>query len=260
MLICLTLFICFKYLVDCYRKQFETDGHFLCGVSLACLALACLYSCFGPVVMQHYTGYLKACSLFFFTIPFLMSSVQIGKIKKYFISSLLIFILLITSFHNLMGKVLRYNGDFDVEQVTHYLSTPKIPIGSCFSPFSPHVVIKKSTLIKKGILFGKGSLLIFDVELMNNSHHVLTSIRNKGGVFMSYQWLDQAGNVVINGFKTALPEMQPGDLVHTKIVSYIPITPHGRKLFLKVGLLQEGCGWFYPKDTLLKAQNFFIVE
>ena len=75
------------------------------GVSASLFAFVLLYLSFGSTVIMHYSGYLKALSMFFFLIPLLCSAVNLSKKFKYPLYALLIAALLITTIYNMIVRI-----------------------------------------------------------------------------------------------------------------------------------------------------------
>lgn len=224
----------------------------LCNIELKALALTAtffsfLYLCFGPTVMMHYSGYLKAIGPFFLVLPILVNLSKIQKCYKKYFNIFLILALVGTSFYNFKAKVLPYNS-YDIFTNISKISNTD-PIG-CFTNFSAVVRVKKYEIIGSNSffeIFGGGKLLVITLDLKNLSDRPFISSTNLGSVFMSYQWVDKDGKVVMDGIRSAIiGKIDPGQAQEIKIISKIP---NSSALF-KLSPVQEGCSWFYLKDQL----------
>ena len=61
---------------------------------------------------------------------------------------------------------------------------------------------------------------------------------------MSYHWVDAENNVVVDGIRTAIPDViMPGQTMPISVTSPLPATYED--LHLKLSPVQEGCSWFY---------------
>ena len=91
-------------------------------------------------------------------------------------------------------------------------------------------------------LFGRRQYLTVEVLLTNTGSDVFSSFLAKGGVFMSYRWLDKHGNLLVDGFRSAIiPDLAPGE---SRIMTVLtPLPPFAAKL--RLSPLQEDCEWFY---------------
>jgi hypothetical protein len=76
------------------------------GVASASLIIGLMYLCFGPTVIMHYTGYLKAASLFSFLIPLFFVYLKNKNNTYRFIALFLMLGLVGTTSYNLLSRVL----------------------------------------------------------------------------------------------------------------------------------------------------------
>jgi hypothetical protein len=62
---------------------------------------------------------------------------------------------------------------------------------------------------------------------------------------MSYQWLDDKGNVVLDGTRSAVvPALQPGESRSLRLISFMPRRP----ATLHLSPVQEACTWALSRD------------
>ena len=75
-------------------------------VAILALVLALLYTCFGRTVAMHYSGYLKAATIFSFLIPLMLPVATIGLIASRIIIGFLLMALIAGSFYNWNVRIL----------------------------------------------------------------------------------------------------------------------------------------------------------
>lgn len=223
------------------------------GIAAGMLVFCALYTCFGPTVMMHYTGYFKALAVFFFLIPLLLALAPVRSRTVAMTAGLLLLAVAETTVYNFRARLLPFN--------TFYAGVDKAKIQetksfACLADFNSSVRVRSvdvdigSAIVQ---IFGRGSL-VAKVELSNLGNVAYVSSPNVGGVFMSYQWVDAKGNMIQDGerFPLAAP-LLPGQTVPITIHSYLPTNIGG--VTLKISPVQEGCAWFYLVNPSL-GSNF----
>jgi hypothetical protein len=219
------------------------------GIALVLICFALLYASFGPTVIMHYTGYFKALAVFFFTVPFLLGALNINSYIRYFILTLLLGALGVSTMYNMKARILPYN-----DSVDHYTKNSQVITGErveCFKHFTSQLSVNSIKIINKDPvdqLFGGTDLVVVNLNVKNTSNNDYISNNNFGSVHVSYHWLDKAGKVVGDGTRSALPELlAPGEETTAYIVARMPEFSTSEAT-LKPSLVQEGCAWFYMAD------------
>ena len=230
-------------------KRYSQVSPELRGFAVALICFVLLYASFGRTVIMHYTGYIKAVAIFFFAIPLLIAtSGTIGK-KKFIVYMLLIISIVFTTFYNMKVKLLVIP-EANLDLYTKMSSVTKSKRIDCLGEYHAKIKIdgiylNKGSFMQK--LFGRSDLLVLDLSLTNTGNSDFVSSKSSGGVYMSYQWVDVQGNVVVDGIRSAIPGVVvPGQTVKASIVSYLPANTG--ELYLKPSPVQEGCAWFYQSD------------
>jgi len=221
---------------------------YLSGVSTATILLSFLYLSFGPTVMMHYTGYLKVCGVFLIILPILLAAAHPPVMRR---SSFVLLIILWTfsSYFNFKFIILPDHDRFDpytrLSQIARRSEVPSLPYHSAVIDIDD--VYFPPTFGTIDSLFNK-PLLLVKSRIGNKTTEPFVSASNRGGVFMSYHWLDSYGNVVQDGIRSALPEaISPGQQASADIVTPLP-EKEGR-FYLKLSPVQEGYAWFYLTDS-----------
>lgn len=219
------------------------------GVCCAATAFTLLYVCFGPTVMMHYSGYMKALAIFFFLIPFLAHTANINNRKKLAIYLLLIISFTFTTIYNMKVRILPYAAPGN-DQYTHMSSITETRRIKCFDKYQAKIKIENIAWIHKNFinrLLGEGDLMIITIQLKNTGKYNLVSTKGFGSVLMSYQWRDKYGKVVQDGIRSAIPGvLLPGQTTKLSIIAKPPKSPN--ETYLKLSPVQEGCAWFYQAN------------
>jgi hypothetical protein len=220
------------------------------GFAFSMIVVTLLYICFGPTVIMHYTGYFKAIALFFFVIPLLMGVGIFSLRKRQIIYFILLSSLVVTTIYNMKVRLLVFNHSFLEKYTKLSTITEDRPI-SCFKEYRSLIKIDSISLHKTSffqrVLWGKKDFMLVDVQVKNLGKDDFTSTRREGGVFLSSQWVDGAGNVVVDGVRVALPRVvHPRETVKARIFSYLP--PAGENIRFIPSLVQENCVWFYQVE------------
>ncbi len=243
-------------------KRFSYVSIVIRGLAFTTIILVMLYACFGPVVMMHYSGYLKALGVFFFLLPVLSNAQTVSKKINLAAHILLTTALLFTSSYNVLCK-LRLQSNMD--QYTKLSKITKNDRIECFNEYNASVDVQNIAFetISSGLkIFNKNSdKIIIHLLLKNTGKHTFVSTHNFGSVFMSSHWVDADNKVIQDGIRSAIPNMlQPGESTLINVVTSIP--QKRGTYFLKLSPVQEGCAWFYrasPQTSLnlaiLKSVN-----
>jgi hypothetical protein len=228
-------------------------------VSCVALILSMLYLCFGPVVMMHYSGYLKAANVFFMLAPLCIVSVD-KKVPRSFLFFSAIFIILAFQMFwydwiwQSNGAISRYTHSGDVTEKNRQECVPNL---------------KSSVQLVKMEAGPTGGLLarmltpydmIFWINLKNEGQVPFSSSHAEGSVNLASHWLsgkERSGTQ--DGPRTmfAVP-LQPGLATTLPVIVRKP-----RKkgdYVLSIGLVQEGCGWWDAKAPQDAYQLPFTIE
>lgn len=215
------------------------------GISVAALCFAILYSCFGSTVMMHYTGYLKAVCVFFFILPLIVSQAYLRNLTKIFIYLSLFILFTVSTIYNMKVRILPFNTSHD--KYTSLSSVTGTERLSCINDYSSEITVNSINIINKSLFshfFGGEKDLVIDLTVKNTSKHNFKSTKNFGSFHISYHWIDNKGQVVVDGIRSALKnEIKPGQTLMATIVTKIP--KNNEELTLVPSLVQEGCAWFY---------------
>lgn len=218
------------------------------GIAFATATLALLYSCFGPTVIMHYTGYFKAVGVFFLLTPFLIRFIDISKSGRSMVIALLFAALGLTTFYNMKARILPFNGGMD--RYTKISTVSKGDRIECFRHYDARIRIQNIAFHTKSSLqkiFGASDYLLIDLTLSNSGAYPFVSTKGFGGTYMSYHWVDKSGTVVADGIRTAIPDiLVPGG---SKIMTVaVELPKRYGQLQLRLSPVQEGCAWFYIRN------------
>jgi len=230
------------------KTESSTGSEVPKGLSFATLLLVVLYSCFGPTVIMHYTGYFKALALFFFVVPLLYIFSGAGRYRLRIVCIVLFSSLTLVSVYNLWVRVLP-SKNFD-----EYTNLSKISDSrrlECFDDygFKAEVLALESHGVSfLSSVFGGGEYLVLRLKLTNTSSNEFVSTRNFGSIHMSYHWVDASGKVILDGVRSAILEkIPPGQSSNISVVSFLP--SNSETATLKLSPVQEGCAWFYISNN-----------
>lgn len=230
------------------NKRKDVKFEFL-GVSASFFAFVLIYVNFGSTVIAHYTGYIKAISIFFFLTPLLCLVVNLGKMFKYPLYALLIAAFLFTTCYNMKVRILPVSYNLN-EHTNMHTVTSKDRI-ECFGEYKADVIVDnvkiQSTNLLSKILGGK-DLMVVDVTLRNTGTKTFVSTHNHGSIHMSYHWINSDTKIVVqDGIRTALKApLEPGQETQLSIISPLPST--NKEVILFPSPVQEGCAWFYQAN------------
>ena len=230
------------------------------GVALTSLAFVLLYVSFGPTVIMHYTGYFKALGIFFFLIPVILASGDFRVKFKIAGMGLVVCAVLVSSLYNMKVRILPTHGsEREITRMHMVTETKRI---ECFDNYNARVEVQgisiKQNSLVASTLMGKGTIII-DVILNNTGEHPFVSTRNFGSVHMSYHWVDSGNNVVVDGIRTAIPDvLMPGQTMPISVTS--PLPAMYEDLQLKLSPVQEGCSWFYLRNPSISEHINFTIK
>ena len=229
------------------------------GIAFATAALALLYTCFGPTVIMHYTGYFKAVGVFFLLTPFLIRFIDIPKTGRITVIALMFTALVFTTYYNMRARILPFNGGMD--RYTKISTVSKEDRIECFGRYDARIRVQnvafhtKSSFLK---IFGASDYLLIDLALENSGSSPFISTKGFGGTYMSYHWVDKNGAVVADGIRTAIPDvLAPGDSKSMTVAVELP-KRYGQ-LQLRLSPVQEGCAWFYISNPDVGSDIHFAL-
>ncbi|UJR53174.1 hypothetical protein [Dickeya zeae] len=256
-LILMTVFFAIKILLD-YKNKSTWVSSLAFGAILMCL----LYICFGRTVMMHYTGYMKAASLFLFLIPFFVSELNISIQSRVSIYVVLIAIVTV-NFSYLWKDRIAVEAGAGYSKYTRGNEITQVGETSCLAHYDATVQfigienIKTSPILS---LLKNDRTEIFWTKLTNNSGEPFLSFYGKGAVNMSYQWLTLDGNTVVrDGIRSMIPEgVKNGETVKVPVVIKFPEI--AGNYILRLTAVQEGCSWFYRANPSSAKDIYFTLR
>ncbi len=201
----------------------------------------------GSTVWLDYSGYMKAMGSIIIVAIFLLNTRYIQVLKLVLISYLLI------------GIYLNYKTKISNAPIyTQYIDVPELKIenlNSKIENLNSKIELDNSNIEKKinrniiFIDFFKRELIEIDVKIFNNTeqtfHKVATG--NVNGVYLSYQWIDNEGRVIVDGNRTPLEkDLEPKSHDFQKMKIIVPYNYKKYKLVLS--FIQEGVQWAYKNN------------
>lgn len=232
------------------RRELSLPALDLAVLSATCF-LGGFYCFFGPVVMMHYTGYVKAIGVFSVLLPLCATAAGVGRpMVARLVALVLLLNLVTTGYYNWKSRIVLPDINFD--RLTAMSSVDRNDEQACLSEHRARFALIEQRPLQqdKGALqsfFGKGELVRVKVRVTNAGSVPLVSSRAKGGVFVSYQWFKQGGKLVGDGIRSALRQpLSPGESADVEVVAYLPRRPG--PYTMRVSAVQEGCAWFFQKD------------
>lgn len=231
------------------------------GIAATTMALSGSYVCFGPTVLMHYTGYMKAAAVFGILIPLLVSAADITKRSQRHIVIFLIVAVSVACVHNWSKRILRNPVNFDVYTRMPYIKETKDQ--NCLGTYKAAVRVHDIAIHNRtGILpaiFGSGDFIVLQVALQNTGRVPLQSTKGSGSVHMSYEWFDAEGNATWRSERSAIVEpLMPGDTVELSVVSLLPKKEGAYTM--KLSPVQEGCAWFHTSNPVASRDLTFHIE
>jgi hypothetical protein len=117
-------------------------------------------------------------------------------------------------------------------------SSPKeaSPLDAPLPSFSQDI---QSTV--KSLSLKRGEKTLVPITIHNTEPTILATI-GKDPITISYKWFDHGKMLPIEGERTGLPVLKPGESVDVKANVVAPDTPGD--MVLKITLVQEGVTWF----------------
>lgn len=251
MVLLLSLILSVEVLRRTYLSRLKDVN--LAGSMLALIFLTCVYVCFGDTVMSYYTGYLKVQGIFLFFIPLAASALYTKPIHRFIIYGLLIMSVILTSNYHLKNRILP-NMSSPFNELTHRDDVKTSQAYACLKRNDVKMKLSEIKFLKSGIgwksIFKRSKWLVMTVEVKNMGSVPWVSSNQEGGVFMSYQWVNTKGAVILDGIRTAFTKpVLPGETAHVFVVSRLP---RELNLSLKLSPVQEGCAWFYQANAGIK--------
>lgn len=227
-----------------YRSRHSATP-ILQGVMLATLALSATYLCFGPIVMMLYTGYIKAATILFLLIPIIVVAPGLADSPTRALYGALALGVGVLTAYQWWARIVPVRTDFD--QITRASTVVSGDAETaCIAPFVTSVQIKGIALLGRKTLFDTSRRIVVEVDLTNQTKVAFASHRKRGAFFLSYQWLNPAGNVVVDGIRSAFdPPLQPGETARMSIVAELP----SRAEELVISAVQEACSWSYQSPA-----------
>ena len=228
-------------------------------LALGAIVLGSLYICFGRTVSMHYTGYMKACNLFFFLIPLFIVYIHVSAAKSRLIYFFLVIAILFSDGWLWKDRILSDTGReltpyTRMSEVTNYQESP------CLDNYDATVKLLGLAESAPKLIYPKDrASIIFWIELSNTSKSPFVTSRAKGSVNMSYHWLSEDGSIVIkDGIRSMIPDgIPPGSTVTVPVVVKFPDTTGRYKI--RFSPVQEGCAWFYQVNPNSKLDIPFTI-
>lgn len=231
---------------------------FFVAISLAAVAMAFLYLCFGRTVMMHYTGYFKAANLYLFLIPLILTADCFSQRTRTTINVILLFALFITTTYLWKDRILVHN-DSIYSSYTRSGEVKRITPEKCLDNYKVSMQLLGIEDLHAGYipLFGTNHReQVFWVNVVNHTGKPFVALNGQGAVNFSYHWLSQDGStVIVDGIRSVIPEgVADGASIKVPIVVRYPTSPGS--YILKLSPVQEGCAWFYMAnpDSVLSIQ------
>ena len=228
-----------------FARQDRVDP-VIAGIAGAVLALVGLYACLGPIVMMHYTGYIKVTGVFIILLPLLWKEAIFGK--RFRVALILLFGIhfSVIAFGNFYSRFLPVRTNYNAyTRISELSKIPNDQEQACFDEYSARVQLLETNFHGLGNwrarVFGV-PFISMKVALTNTSKNQFRSYHGRGAVMMSYHWLNEQGAVVQDGIRSAiLPILSPGETQIVQILSQVP----AKSSRLVITPVQEGCAWFY---------------
>lgn len=253
---CLLMGLGFWSLIEAWRNRSGLNEKTI--VVLSFFPILFLYLFFGPTVMMHYTGYMKAANILFFLIPFgyILSRRSIPRL----VMISLVLTSLFFSCYLMADRVIRVSVPSTVYQYSKYpadMDQNVVETQSCLKEYSSKVEIVGIEDFYANPVFamiqGKKEYKVFDLKLSNLTSETFKMARGTGGVRLSYQWLNaETKEVALDGIRSFLPTpLLPDEEIAQKAVVEFPQSPGD--YILRLSPVQEECAWFY-----LAGDNGFV--
>ncbi len=216
-------------------------------ISIVFIALIGLYLFFGDTVMMHYTGYMKASTIFFFVIIF-YHAVALMKINLEMLVFLVVGFLMFG--HALIERIHPNHISVHEKNIT-VLEENIAEKAECINDYKYKVDIleSKDVLVDNFMnnivldLLGKNNTKNLQIILTNESSNIYPITKGFGTVNMSYHWVNKRGEVIQDGIRTKIPKsLLPGESIQ---LTMIVQTASEKDSKLILSPVQEGCAWFY---------------
>lgn len=252
----MSLWMCQKLL--CNKKL---SPHVLIkGLVFCTIILILLYISFGSTVMMHYTGYIKAIGLIIFMYPILLKYTELSKRPRFFARAIVVLLLILSTAYNFKVRLLNEIISDKLTQMSLVTETKKI---NCFVQYDAEIAIKAIIIEEESLIsqmFSGSKKMTITVNLKNTSEQPFESTKNSGSVHMSYHWLNDQGDVIQDGVRTALTGViQPGEMARFNLLIKYPKKKEG-KYYLRLSPVQEGCAWFYQENHRIGAEAIITID
>jgi hypothetical protein len=250
-------------------------------VAVTTIVFAITYCFFGSVVMMHYTGYMKAATIFFFFIPLLSVNLKsevnlyapggglepwwhIGTIAQTSAKIIVVLAFAFTDYYYWTNRIIPKQ---DV-LLNRYANRAAVTTGgdaSCLQRFDTElrVVSREDSPYPKTLfnsVFRRERASVVWVEVTNRTGSYISSLRGKGGVNISYQWMSSDGEkVMVDGIRTAMSKgLEDGETGTFPVVVKYPRVPGD--YILRFSPVQEGCLWFYQSSNMSAADEKVTIR
>lgn len=230
----------------CFGAKQHVDDGLVVGAALGFFILILMYLCFGPVVMMHHTGYIKAANIFLFTIPFCFAicEVEPKKIVVVILSVVVVF------FSYLLWKRIASEPYLPQAYSVAYVSSEPV----CLKGYSALIGVDSIQDVPPKSwtqrVFSK-HLIVVNTKLTNTSGEVFSPFIGKGSVNISYKWIDSISHKeVADGIRSMLKEsLAPNQSTTVPVRVLMPRKPGD--YILRISPVQEGCHWFYDVNPVV---------
>lgn len=238
------------------RSHMRTMSPIVLGIALTAIILVGFYVSFAPLIIAHYSGYLKVLSVFFIIIPILCHFFHQPRYLHYVVIPCFIIGGAYATYYNLRVRILPdFTSDDKVTNMDKVLDKGR---QECFQTWQSQVTIKGISFVREPLpwmLLDIDGKIIVDVEVKNTSPYTFRSTRDFGSVHLSYQWETAGGDTLDVSNRTAFSRpLGPGETVDLKVVSHVPDLEKSQNAVMKVSLVQEGCAWFYKVNPQSQGQ------
>lgn len=251
----LLITLLFSTLVIC--KNYKKSSPLILGISLSCIFLVILYSCFSPVVIIEYTGYMKAVNVFIICLLFIVNDLNLLNKTKTIILILFAFCYLLVDIY-FVGNRIMSSFTADVKY-THTNLVHNTHASACSNDYSANIHVKGMHIYSNRYLpiWLSNQYAVVSLTVKNTSSHPFLSSSASGGVFMSNQMLDQQNHVVQDGVRSAIvPALNPGEERDIQVVIPMPLM-HGEH-HVVFSPVQEDCAWFYQANPQGTTQDMTL--
>jgi hypothetical protein len=232
---------------------FITDNSLL---GLACAPVVFLYCFFGPVVMMHYSGYIKASNVILFLAVYAIATAKNRQPSRFMnIAIVLLAICSATTFQHFTSErvirgSLRNSQPSTLTENSYYhdgiiVTNGQLPIKS----FNSEIQINGNSSFYAHEMFrelrGLPEIRTFNVTVTNLGLDTYERAVGYGAVRLSYHWLSSDHLTVLkDGLRTYLQTpLAPG--AKSTLAMHVEYPSEAGDYVLRISLVQEGVAWFY---------------